>query len=243
MRSLKECVDMHLHLGKSRDGGELTLSDIRKAMKKYEISHAVIFAIDEVDTGPSYEKVNNRVLKAVSGDSSLIPFGRLNPRAGDKAFAELRRLSKAGVRGIKLHPRSENFSPQQARDLISEIEAEGLPIILHTSHEKNCNPLSWERIFKSHSRTSFVLAHGAKDAFQEAIAVAKRNQNVWLETSTLSYWRTSVILKKLGTSRLVFGSDLPYSHPAVERTKLDLLLSPSEQRKVYSENPKKILGG
>ena len=51
------------------------------------------------------------------------------------------------------------------------------------------------------------------------------------------------ILKELGVSRVVFGSDLPYSHPAVERTKLDLLLSPSEREKVYSKNPKKILGG
>ena len=114
--------------------------------------------------------------------------------------------------------------------------------MLHSSHEPNCRPLEWEKIFRRHPRIPFILAHGGKDAFQEAIAVARRNPNVWLETTTLSYWRTKVILKKLGARRVVFGSDLPYSHPGVERFKLDLLLNHSDQQKVYSENPKRILG-
>ena len=233
---------MHLHLGRSRDGGELDLDEILKAMKAYRISRAVLFGIDEQDAGVTYEKTNRRVLKAAAENSHLIAFARLNPNAGEKAFKEGERCVQAGIRGVKLHPRSEQFSPSQAEDLIAQIEGEKLPILLHTSHEPNCRPLEWEKIFKRHSKIPFVLAHGGKDAFQEAIAVSGRNRHVWVETSTLSYWRTGLILKKLGASRMVFGSDLPYSHPAVERLKLDLLLSPSEQRKVYSENPRKILG-
>ena len=240
---MKDCVDMHVHLGRSStDGAHLGLSEIRQAMRKNGVSQAVVFAIDESQPGPSYEKANERILKALAGDPDLLAFARLNPRAGERAVKELKRCARAGVRGVKLHPRSERFSPEEAEPLIREIEREKLPVILHSSHEKNCRPLSWQKIFKRHSKTPFVLAHAGKDAFQEAIAVARRNPNLWLETSTLSYWRTGRILRELGASRMVFGSDLPYSHPALERLKLDLLLNSSEREKVYSENPRRILG-
>jgi predicted TIM-barrel fold metal-dependent hydrolase len=211
-------------------------------MKRSGIDRSVVFGIDEPDAGATYEPTNRRVVKAIQGDSHFIGFMRLNPRAGERARQELARCQRAGLRGVKLHPRSESFSARESEDLIAEIEKENLPVILHASHEKNCRPLSWEGIFKRHSKIPFILAHGGKDAFQEAIAVARRNRNVWVETSTLSYWRTGMILRELGPSRMVFGSDSPYSHPALERLKLDLLLSPTAQRKVYSENPRRILG-
>lgn len=233
---------MHLHLGRSRDGASLTLAEIQKAMARYGISRAVLFAIDEAQAGPTYEKANSRVFAAARSDSRFIPFVRLNPRAGGKALGELARSLKAGIRGVKLHPRSESFSPPEAEELIRQIENERLPILLHTSHEKNCRPSAWERIFRRHRKTPFILAHGAKDSFLEAIALARQYRHLWLETSALSYWRSGMILRKLGASRVVFGSDLPYSHPAVERVKLDLLLSSSGRRKVYSENPQRILG-
>jgi predicted TIM-barrel fold metal-dependent hydrolase len=229
-------------LGRSRDGASLSLAEIQAAMDQYGVSRGVLFGIDEQDCGPSYERTNTRVLKAVAREPRLVAFARLNPRAGAKAVAELKRCVQAGARGVKLHPRSEDFSPAQAEELVAEIEKERLPIFLHTSHEKNCRPLEWERLFRRHPKTPFILAHGAKDAFEEAVAVARRQRHVWVETSTLSSWRSRVILRALGAGRVVFGSDLPYSHPAVERLKLGLLLSPSERKKVYSENARRLLG-
>lgn len=242
LSSEKECIDFHLHLGKSRDGAHLDLSGIRQAMASHGVTRGVLFGIDEADAGPTYERTNERVLGAVRKNSRLVAFMRLNPRSGGRALDEFRRCRLRGARGVKLHPRSESFSPAQAEDLIHEIEKERLPIILHTSHEENCRPLSWKMIFKRHPRIPFVLAHAGKDAFLEAVQAARESRNVWLETTTLSYWRTGVILKEIGASRMIFGSDLPYSHPAVERLKLDLLLPRSERRRVYSQNPRQILG-
>ena len=242
MAGREECWDLHLHLGHSRDGASFSLAEVRKALNEHRINRAVLFAIDEEDAGPTYERSNDRVLKASASDLRLIPFARLSPRTGSRAVAELHRSIHSGMRGVKLHPRAEKFSPEEAGPLIREIEAERLPVFLHTAHEKNCGPGEWEKIFKRHRRIPFVLFHGGKDAFEEAISVAHRNRNVWVETSTLSYWRTGVILRRLGASKIVFGSDLPYSHPAVERLKLDFLLSRSERKKVYSDNPKRILG-
>ena len=242
MASREACLDVHVHLGKSRDGATVGLTEIRQAMAENGITRAVVFGIDEPDAGPTYERTNERVLRALEKHSRLMAFARLNPKAGSRAAAELGRCIKRGARGVKLHPRSEAFSPQEAEFLIDVIEKEKLPVILHTSHEVNCRPYNWKPIFRRHRRVPFILAHGAKDAFEEAIEVARTCPNVWVETTTLSYWRTGVILKKLGPGRVVFGSDLPYSHPAVERQKFDLLLSCAGRRKVYFENASRILG-
>lgn len=242
MAGRTECWDLHLHLGRSRDGASFSLTEVRKTLNEHQISRAVLFAIDEGDAGPTYERANDRVLKASASDLRLIPFARLSPKAGSRAVDELRRSIHSGARGVKLHPRSEKFSPQEAEPLVKEIETQRLPVFLHTSHEKNCGPREWEKFFKRHRRIPFVLFHGGKDSYEETITVAARNRNVWVETSTLSYWRSGLILRRLGASKVVFGSDLPYSHPAVERLKLDLLLSRSGRKKVYSDNPKRILG-
>lgn len=186
--------------------------------------------------------MNRLVKKASAVHSEFIPFLRLNPRAGQKAFTELTRGVRQGFRGVKLHPRAEKFGPRQAAGLISQIAKEKIPVILHSSHEENCRPLAWKSLFREYRRTFFVLAHGGKDAYAEAITVAGECPNVWLETSTLSYWRSGRILRALGASRLVFGSDYPYSHPLLEKMKLDLLMGTAERKKVYSDNPKKILG-
>lgn len=238
----EECWDLHIHLGRSRDGASLSFGEIGRALDRYRISRAVVFAIDESGAGPTYEKPNRRVLRGCTGNRRLIPFVRLNPGAGARAVSELRRAIREGARGVKLHPRAEKFSPPEAEDLIDEIENEKLPIFLHTSHEENCRPLLWEKIFRRHRRIPYVLFHGGKDAYEEAAAVACRNRHLWVETSTLSYRRSAVLLDRLGASRLVFGSDLPYSHPAVERLKLELLLKRPERRKVFQDNPKRILG-
>lgn len=239
---MKACRDLHLHLGLSRDGASLGLAEIRRMLDQYGMERAVLFAIDEVRPGPSYQKTNDQVLKAHSQEKRLIAFARLDPRTGSRAVAELRRCLRQGARGVKLHPRAEKFSPSQAEPLIAEAEKERLPIFLHTSHEKNCRPLSWEPVFRRHKRIPFVLFHAGKDAYEEAIALAGRHRHLWLETSTLSYFRTGVILRKLGASRVVFGSDLPYSHPAVEQLKFELLLNARDRQKVFSENSKRILG-
>jgi len=239
---LKACWDLHLHLGLSRDGASLGLAEIRRMLDQYKMERGVLFAIDEARPGPSYQKTNDQVLKARSQEKRLIAFARLDPRTGSKAIAEFKRCVRLGARGVKLHPRSEEFSPLQAEALIREVENERLPVFLHTSHEKNCRPLSWEPVFRRHKRIPFVLFHAGKDAYEEALAVAGRHRHLWLETSTLSYFRTGVILRKLGASRVVFGSDLPYSHPAVERLKFELLLNGRDLEKVFSENSKRILG-
>jgi len=238
-------VDMHLHIGRSRDGAELTLEEIRKSLDEHLLTHAVLFPIDEPNPGPSYGRLNTKVAQVVKQEKRLIGFCRLNPHHKEEALQELKRAKKMGLRGVKLHPRSEDFTPTDLTDLMVSIEKERFPVVLHTSHEHHCHPIPWEGIFLRHKKISFILAHAGKDAYRDAVAVAKRCPNVYLDTSTLSFRRTGYILQKVGPEKVVFASDAPYSHPAIELLKFDLLLNgkTAARRKIFEENPKRILGG
>ncbi len=236
---------MHVHVGVSRDGAKLTWPELQNILNRYPLSHAVVFPIDERKPGASYSKMNKRVSEFVSQNKRIIGFLRLNPCEPEAAFRELNQAASRGLRGVKLHPRSENFSPSQAEDLIAAIEKAKLPIVLHTSHEHHSHPSTWESMFVKFKKISFILAHAGKDAYLEARRMAVKYPHVYLDTSTLSYRRTSILLEKPGPSKIVFASDLPYSHPAIELLKFDLILkgNRSAKQKIFEENPKRILGG
>ncbi len=236
---------MHVHVGTSKDGASLSWSGLQKVLEEYPLSHAVVFPVDEPHPGPSYARLNEKISKMAARDKRIIGFLRLDPCQPEAAHKELKRGRALGLRGVKLHPRSENFSPAQAEDLIAAIEKERFPVVLHTSHERHSHPSTWESMFVKFKKISFILAHAGKDAYLEARRLAVKYPHVYLDTSTLSYRRTAVLLEKPGPEKIVFASDLPYSHPAIELLKFDLILKANRvsKRKIFEENPKRILGG
>ncbi len=239
-----KCVDMHVHLGASKDGARLGQAEIRKFLDDLPISHMVVFPVDETGAG-SYQKLNDQVAALAAKDKRVIGFCRLNASRPQAALQELERSVKLGLRGVKLHPRAEAFSPNQAALLMPEIEKKKLPVILHTSHEPDCRPRDWAPLFLKYKKIFFILAHAGKDLYREAAMLASRFSNVYLDTATLSYYRTSFLFQNAGARKLVFASDAPYSHPALELLKWDLVLRKDSlaRRQIFEENPKKILGG
>jgi len=198
--------------------------------------------IHEKDKGRSYEKINKRVAFLAKKYRNLIGCARLDANQLGPAFLQIVFASEHSFRAVKLHPRADRFSPEQAAPLFVEVEREGLAVILHTGHEKDSWVRNWNFIFKRHPKINFILAHGGKDYYRDAIRIAKMRRNVYLETSTLSYYRTGMILKGVGPRKIVFGSDTPYSHIEMERRKLELLIPTARARKlVFSDNAKRIL--
>ncbi|MBI4431220.1 MAG: amidohydrolase family protein [Candidatus Omnitrophica bacterium] len=233
--------DFHVHLGKSRDGGSLTAAELGHQMRKSAIRRAVVFAVDELDIGLTFEPQNRKIIQLAERNPAIIPFCRLNPRNRSAALIELRRCYRSGFKGLKLHPRSEKIAYNSIDFLLEEVSGYGWPVIMHSSHEKNCMPALWEKTFKRFNKISFILAHGGKDSYQEAIDVARRRKNVFLETSTLSFNRTQVILRQLGPRRIVFASDAPYSHMLIERKKYELLCGKRDLQYIFEKNARRIL--
>lgn len=233
-------ADFHTHVGISRDGASSKVAELLAGMRRHRILYSVVFPIDERDPGPSYRHLNDRVIALVRRYPRLIGFMRLDPRAGKTALAELERCARAGLAGVKLHPRSEAFGPRHAAKLIGEIARRRLPVLLHTSHEANCRPAAWLPLFRMHPSLTVILAHGGKDRYEEAARMARNHRRIFIETSTLSCFRTRRILRLAGSAKVVFGSDRPYSDPAVEICKYQTVASKREQKRIFFDNARKI---
>ncbi|HYD48941.1 MAG TPA: amidohydrolase family protein [Terriglobales bacterium] len=149
----------------------------------------------------------------------LIPFASVHPEDSDKRD-KLRRFAAAGARGVKLHPEMQRFFPDDdgAMEIYEECERLGLPIIFHCGRSgiepEAVRPYALPRWFAAPAlefpKVQFVMGHaGARDA-DEAVRLAQRFDNVWLEITGQGISSLDGMIRQLGTDRLLFGSDWPF---------------------------------
>ena len=235
-------IDFHTHIGRSRDGAYQSISDTLKTMKQFGIERSFVFPIDEPNPGPSYQKLNRTIAGIIKKHKNIFGCARLNPKELKASHYEIEQAVRHGFRAVKFHPRSDRFCAKDAKPLLQAIADNKLIVILHTDHHSNCHPQNWFSIFLKYPKTYFILTHAGKDVFSQAIYAAKNFSRVYLDTSTISYYRTGVILKQAGVRKVVFASDIPYSHAALEIKKFELLLPRANRKWVFRENARKILG-
>jgi hypothetical protein len=149
----------------------------------------------------------------------LIPFCSVAPGTADPGAA-LEAAKARGCRGVKVHPTLQDLRPDAPfyHDLADAAGALGLPVLGHTGticyeghpHGAWSGARAYEPLVRAHRRTCFILAHMNLFEPDEAIAVARANENVWLDTS----WQPAGIVRRaaraLGPARLIFGSDWPF---------------------------------
>ncbi|MFH1538905.1 MAG: amidohydrolase family protein [bacterium] len=242
-RPPEKSIDCHCHIGASgADSAGISYDEIKAMLDEFPMEHVVVFPVDEADKGPTYERVNDRLAEVAGKDPRLIPFGRVNPHAGDAALTEMDRFESLGFRGLKLHPYSEKFGPESAGEIFKKAGEMGLPIMLHSMHRSFFEDRDgWLRNFEL-TGSPVIVAHSGKDSYREFAGAVKGLPHVCADTTAVSYNRTKVMLGILGPDRLVYGSDMPYSHPAIEITKYNLILAPEDREKVFYRNAKRILG-
>src|SRR5215212_7467079 len=127
-----EIFDAHVHLGNDIDGMAGRPDELLGMMDDYGVERAFMFCLDEPDRHPGFRAPNDRTLTyAEQSEGRLIPFVRLDLE--EKPVEEAIRCLDAGARGIKLHPRAQKISLQDARlPPVFELAAERkVPILIH----------------------------------------------------------------------------------------------------------------
>ncbi|MDE1860998.1 MAG: amidohydrolase [Candidatus Micrarchaeota archaeon] len=236
-------IDTHTHVGLTKDKGDgngLTLEELKDSMKRYGIDKAIAFPFNE--PGDLVE-ASIRILKAA--DESIIPFLRFDPKAVTADQLD-RILTENAFKGIKLHTRGQDFSPLDSRyfPLYKVIERHGLPIIFHTRKEANPNsdPDMIARIAERLPGIDIVLAHFA--FFSEvAFRYIEKEPNLYTETSGVS---TNHVIKrmadKVGSNKIMFGSDIPYSDQEIELMKVRKSgLGKKDMDRILYQNAMRIL--
>lgn len=201
----------------------------------------------------------------------FIGFGSLNPHAHPSLVEErVRSIKEHGLKGIKLLPTIQFFNPADPKmDVVYEAaERQGLVLLIHTGCDpgpwevvefsSNANPRHLAAVAERYPDLSIVMAHmGSYSAlepgiwFNEAVALLRRFENVYADTSAIDERLVKAALDRgVPEDKLIYGSDYPaVSHWCDLSTGmgnpvkalLSLEISSEAKEKMLSLNAKRLL--
>jgi uncharacterized protein len=193
---------------------------------------------------PNDAPPNDYVVSSVEGNPILTGVACVNP--GDpQAVEALDRCLKKGLLGLMVSPLVHRFTflDDRMAELSTLCGERGVPVISHNAWRPGANTVDYVALARKHPRTNFILEHmGAAPADMEATEAAAELDNFFLETSLGNFMHITETVKKAGASKVIFGSEYPLSHPAVELKKILLLEIPGREReKILGENIRALM--
>lgn len=111
-----------------------------------------------------------------------------------------------GFHGIKIHPLLDHYAvTREALDAVfAHARDHGWPVLTHA--DVDGTPMAsacYEPLIRAYPDVPLILAHLRPGA----IPLARRYENVYLDTTYVEAWMVEVGLAALGASKLLFGSD------------------------------------
>ena len=227
-----------------------TLSGTLDALKNWGIDGGICM---HIATKPKQQtSVNNFAAEIQKGN--LFCFGSVHPDAPD-ALEELQRIKELGLKGVKLHPDYQDFFVNDPKlfpiyDAASSLE---LPITFHTGWDPyspdvvHAPPEEMAKVADEFPRLTIIAAHlGGLKRWDETEQYLAGKENVYFDTAMCSRYgtpeQTLRLIRKHGSSRVLFGSDCPWSKSSEERNFLESLpLTSGELEAILYRNVAELL--
>ncbi len=236
-----EVIDAHTHLGLDEDGRSLTLEQLLHQLDVAQARRACVFPLHDPERKPAYRLPNDRVLGwAAESEGRLVPFCRLDP--AEEALAEAERALGAGAKGIKLHPRAQEFQFDGGAldDVFKLAEEAKVPVLIHAG--RGLPPLAdgLADLALRHPGAALILAHGA--ICDQGILSTRLADHPRVLYDISCFFPLDVIelFARVPAERIVFASDPPYGLPA---TTLYLALRVARQAGLDEATTRLLLGG
>lgn len=238
---MSSIFDSHMHVGafESMFGVSLDRDGIAALMEEYGIGNGVVFHPDNALVA--------EVVESIQGLYGLV-WG--NPRLPGYLEEAKRFLDHPKFIGMKMHPLLDGFHPNDSavHPLIELLLARDYPVLIHCGHPIFSLPWSIEELAVSFPNARIVLGHmghGNVVYINGAIDVALRNSNVYLETSGMPmHTKIREAYERVGETRVLFGTDVPFHHPVVEIEKVRLSgLDDAAVERVLSRNGRLLFFG
>ncbi len=244
-------IDFHVHQPGLVDG-ELpyAAAEYGAYAESLGISLSVIFTFDGLRSPGA--AANDALAAYVERErDEFVPFATVNPHEPGAADEIARCVRAHGMRGVKLHPWVQGFSPHApGLDPICEVAAElGLPVLLHDGTPPWSTPLQLAVLARRHPRTTIVLGHGGlHDLWREARAAVELAPNVRICLCATPAYAMRALVASCPLDRLLFGTDgglQPDPHQryvALRVRQLELLgLADRQRRAILEDNPRRLL--
>ncbi len=242
-----ELFDAHTHLGQNDpDGMRQEPQDLIASLESARARGAFVFAMHEPD---GYRAANDAVLAAAQrSDGLLVPFCRVNPH--DDALREAERCVDAGARGIKLHPRAEQFTLDHpaVRQLAALANERRLPILIHAGRGIPALGLHAVELAGEFEDARLILAHAAISDLSWIWRAAPDHPNLLFDTA---WWMPSDLVSLFSLvppGQILFASDAPYGHTMMSasfqlRWALQAGFSEEQMRSVAGEQALRLAAG
>lgn len=180
----------------------------------------------------SYKEYND-IVKSYTNEypDRLIGFAGIDPRRGKEAIVELERcIEEFGFKGVKLWPLT-GFYPDDVQfyPFYERVEDLGVTILCHTglgptkTYLKYNRPMYVDTVAVDFPNINIIMAHMGDPWVNEAIAVAAKNPNVYLDISGLEpFFKNAPLVffqnifeakMSCGIEKILFGSDWPLFTP------------------------------
>jgi predicted TIM-barrel fold metal-dependent hydrolase len=225
-----------------------TPGNLAREMHELGVESSVLLPIEM----PVLSKNARTYIATVKGRKDLIAFGSVHPYSFDPE-KELDEQIHLGARGLKVHPAVQLVAPEnpRAQRLYKLCGDRGVPVFFHCGpvgiEAKRGRELTQVRRYKEpiekQPGTTFVLGHSGALQMEEALALAKEHENVWLELSSQSLTNVRKILDEAPSDRIVFGSDWPFYHQGIGIAKVLMVTEDRKdlRTKVLHDNAARLL--
>lgn len=243
-------LDFHVRLAPRPGAGERLLSTLDEC----GLERAVVCAGGTIDLDRLSRQLvegghvetdadNDAVLEACAGtDGRLVPFFFANPHRSPETY----RASAAEFRGLEVSPAVHGVGLTDPRiGALVEVAAEfGHSVYAVCLGRPEAGVADLVALARRFPQVSFVLGHsGIGNIDLYGLTLIKDEPNILMETSGGYTCVAEAALNRLGAGRVVFGSEYPLQHPAVELAKFQALRLPPEQwRRIAWDNAHRLLG-
>jgi uncharacterized protein len=242
-----ELFDAHTHIGRNDpDGMSQNPEELLAGLQRAKARGAFVFPMHEPD---GYAAANDDVLEAAqAADGLLVPFCRVNPHVDPLEEAE--RALNRGARGIKLHPRAEQFTLDHpaVKSLVAIAHERSLPVLIHAGRGIPALGLHAVELAGEFENARLILAHAGICDLSWIWRVAPDHPNLLFDTAWWMPADLKTLFSLVPPGQILFASDAPYGNTLSAsslqlRWALQVGMSAPQIRSIGSEQSLRLAAG
>lgn len=203
--------------------------------------------------GQAVRAANEAAHRDVRATPGLLQYVIVNPLQPETYDQARRMLQTPWCVGIKVHPEEHSYRISDHGDaLFAFFEETGVPVKAHSGCP-NSLPEDFVPFANRFPRARVMLAHlgngtgqGGRVDLQVRAVQTARHGNLWIDTSSARSILPKLVewaVKEVGADRLIFGSDTPLYHVAIQRERIECAeISEADRRRILWENALALFG-
>ncbi|MFC2030081.1 amidohydrolase family protein [Chloroflexota bacterium] len=227
-------VDAHNHIGEIT-GVRQTVEELIQRMDSAGVDKCVAFAWPQWPDNAYVAEASER------NPDRILPFACVNPWSPTACDQLQRLLDKDGFMGLKLHPYLHGYALDDLEiigPLFDHCQESQVPVLAHGMADNPYTmPLQFEEVARAFPDVPLIMAHsGFMWGIGQALRVANRSPNIYLETSVTDATDVRAFVEEVGAERVIMGSDTPFAFHQAEIEKVERAVEDPAARSL-------ILGG